>query len=114
MPDPGSGPGQARSGIQLLLVPGFRRDDVWIPAGVYPVPDTGRNDDFHIYCRRSNNNRDRGENDPIPLVFHHSVPGGTTRGRRYNLILTEKKSALSQERISDTSPPWTGETCEIS
>jgi hypothetical protein len=28
--------------IHLTLVPCFRRDDAWIPAGVYPVLDTGR------------------------------------------------------------------------
>ena len=32
----------AKAGIQFLIVPCFRRDGVWIPAGVYPVLDTGR------------------------------------------------------------------------
>ena len=27
--------------ILKILVPCFRRDDVWIPAGVYPVPRYG-------------------------------------------------------------------------
>ncbi len=33
-----------KTGIQfyMFLVPCFRWDDVWIPAGVYPALDTGR------------------------------------------------------------------------
>jgi hypothetical protein len=33
-------PGENRDPV-FGMVPDFRRDDVWIPAGVYPVLDTG-------------------------------------------------------------------------
>jgi hypothetical protein len=31
-----------RNPVSLFIDPCFRRDDVWIPTGVYPVLDTGR------------------------------------------------------------------------
>ncbi len=31
-----------KTGIQRVIDPCFRRDGVWIPAGVYPVLNTGQ------------------------------------------------------------------------
>ncbi len=35
------------------MVPDFRRDDVWTPAGVYPVAERGRSDGFRIFIEDS-------------------------------------------------------------
>ena len=42
-----------KTGIQfyMSLVPCFRRDDVWTPAGVYPDDNRGRSDGFSDFLR---------------------------------------------------------------